>query len=50
MMELPRRYSTPMEGGAGSHPLIVQTMVGVHELDLDQMTYQSSGSLSGPVG
>ena len=30
MMELPKRYSTPLEGGAGSHPLIVQTMVGVH--------------------
>jgi hypothetical protein len=30
MMELPRRHSTPLEGGAGSHPLRVQTMVGVH--------------------
>ena len=31
MMELPKRYSTPLEGGAGSHPLIVlQTLVGVH--------------------
>ena len=28
MMELPRRHSTPPGGGAGSHPLRVQTMVG----------------------
>ncbi len=26
IMELPRRHSTPLGGGAGSHPLRVQTM------------------------
>ena len=49
MMELPRRHAASLERAAGSHPIRVQSMGGGRGRDRAQMTYSSSGLLSGSV-
>ena len=49
MMELPRRHAASLKRAAGSHPIRVQSMGGGRGRDRAQMTYSSSGLLSGSV-
>ena len=49
MMELPRRHAASLKRAAGSHPIRVQSMGGGRGRGLTQMTYSSSGLLSGSV-